>query len=303
MPALHLLASRFPVGLSVLIGIILGSLQTLSPAQAQQEVPALAGHVVDRTGTLDTSQLQQLENKLNAFEHSAGAQIVLLLVPSTQPEDVFSYANRVANSWKIGRKDIGDGVLLVVAKDDHKVRIEVAKSLEGAIPDLAARMIIEQSIAPHFKQGDFAVGLDLAVDQISARITGEALLVPTHVPGNSPFGLRWNDLLVFAFFAVPVIASGARRALGFRAGSVVAGGLIGAVVWFFTANFLITALAALAGLLFTLISAVARGTVGAGWGMGHGGGWGGGGFRPGGGGGFSSGGGGDFGGGGASGDW
>ena len=115
-------------------------------------VPPLSALVVDQTGTLDAIQLKGLEDKLMAFEQKKGTQIAILMVPTTQPEDIASYANRVGNDWKIGRKDVGDGVLLVVAKDDRKVRIEVAKTLEGAIPDLAAKQIIDDAITPNFRK-------------------------------------------------------------------------------------------------------------------------------------------------------
>ena len=305
MPVAYRLPVQRLVVLHWLVGLGCSLLLALTPALAQQAVPALTGHVVDATATLSAQQAQQIESKLSAFEQSSGAQIVVLLVASTQPEDITSYANRVANSWKIGRKEIGDGLLLLVAKDDHKVRIEVAKSLEGAIPDLAAKRIIDQAITPRFKQNDFAGGLDAGVDQIAARIRGEALPAPTSVPVRSKGGFQWNDLLLFAFFAVPVIAAAARRILGSKIGALAAGGAVGAVVLFLTSSLVIAALAGIAGLVFTLISGVARGAAGNGWSSGRHGGWGGGGGGGGfgSGGGFSSGGGGDFGGGGASGDW
>jgi uncharacterized protein len=291
-----------------LVGVCWGLLLALSPALAQQAVPTLTGHVIDTTSTLGAQQSQQLESKLSAFEQSTGTQIVLLLVSSTQPEDIASYANRVSNSWKIGRKEVGDGLLLLVVKNDHKVRIEVAKTLEGAIPDLAAKRIIDQSITPHFKQDDFAGGLDAAADQIMARIHGEALPAPTSAPGGGKAGFRWMDLAIFAFFAVPIVGGVARKVLGTNLGAVATGGAIGAIAMFITSSFVIAGLAAMGALLFTLISSVARSATASGWSTGRHGGWGagGGGFGSGsggGGGGFSSGGGGDFGGGGASGDW
>lgn len=142
---------------------------------AQLAVPALNAHVIDATRTLTDDQRRHLNAKLDEFEKKKGAQLVVLLVPTTQPEDIASYANRVANTWKIGRKDIGDGVLLIVARDDRNVRIEVAKTLEGAIPDLAAKRIIEHAIAPRFKQGDFAGGLEAGVSAVMALISGEGL--------------------------------------------------------------------------------------------------------------------------------
>lgn len=292
-----------------LAGLGWGLLMSFSPALAQLAVPALSSHVVDTTGTLGAEQVQQLERKLKAFEQTRGAQIVLLLVPTTQPEDIASYANRVANSWKVGRKDIGDGLLVIVAKEERKVRIEVAKTLEGAIPDLAARRIIDQAITPRFRQGDFAGGLDAAVDQIMARISGEALPTPSSEPDRGKAGFQWMDLAIFVFFAVPVLGAVARNILGPKLGPLATGGAIGALALFITSSLLIAGLAAVVALLFTLFSSFARSSGGTGWGSGSAGGWssgaGAGGFGGGrgGSGGFSSGGGGDFGGGGASGDW
>lgn len=281
-----------------------GLLLLLSQAQAQLAVPTLVAHVMDTTGTLNAVQVQQLEAKLTAFEQSRGTQMVLLLVPTTQPEDIASYSNRVANSWKIGRKEIGDGLLLVVAKDDRRVRIEVAKTLEGAIPDLAAKRVIDQVITPRFKQGDFAGGLDAAVDQLMALITGEALPAPVAAVRSVKNGFQWTDLAIFMFFAVPVVGAVARSIFGTKLGSLATGGLVGGIALLVTASLAIAALAALVGFVFALFSGLMPG---GGRGAGRHGGWGsgGGGFGGGfgGGGGFGSGGGGDFGGGGASGRW
>jgi uncharacterized protein len=290
---------------------LLGCLLTLGVALAQLAVPPLTGHVVDTTGTLSAAQREQLEAKLTTFEQARGAQVVLLLVPTTQPEDIASYTNRVGNTWKIGRKEIGDGVLLVVALNDRRVRIEVVKTLEGAIPDLAAKRIIDQAITPHFRQGDYAGGLDAAVDRLMVLITGEALPAPAQAGQNSKSGndgFNWMDLGIFMFIAVPVVGAVTKRILGTRLGSLATGGVAGLIALTVTASLLIAGLAALVALLFTLLSGLSTGGRGGIGGMG-GGGFGGGGlggsFDSGGrgGGGFSSGGGGDFGGGGASGDW
>jgi uncharacterized protein len=287
-----------------LAGLAAALLLVMVPAYAQLAVPSLTAHVVDTTATLTTEQLQQLESKLSAFEQSRGSQIVVLLVPTTQPEDIASYANRVANTWKIGRKEIGDGLLVIVAKDDRKLRIEVAKTLEGAIPDLAAKRVIEQSITPRFKQGDYAGGLNAGVDQLMALVTGEALPVPKPDAGAEKAGFQWTDIAIFMFFAVPVIGAVARNLLGSKLGALATGGAVGALAFVVTSSLLIAGLAAVAGLLFTLLSSFPRGTGrGSGGIGGSGAGSGGGGFGGGSGGGFSSGGGGDFGGGGASGDW
>lgn len=288
-----------------LLLVCLGGLLALSQAQAQLAVPALSGHVIDHTGTLSAAQAQQLEAKLSAFEQSRGTQLVLLLVATTQPEDIASYSNRVANSWKIGRKEIGDGLLLIVAKDDRQVRIEVAKTLEGAIPDLAAKRVIDQAITPRFKQGDFAGGLGAAVDQLMALVTGEALPAPVAAVGGGRAGFQWTDLAIFMFFAVPVLGAVARSVLGNKLGSLATGGVVGGIAWFATTSLVLAVLATMAAFVFALFSgSMPAGGRGSGrhggWGAGSGGGFGGGGF---GGGGFGSGGGGDFGGGGASGRW
>ncbi len=278
-----------------------------APTHAQLAVPALTAHVVDTTGTLNAEQLQALDSKLSAFELSRGAQVVILLVPTTQPEDIASYANRVANTWKIGRKEIGDGLLVVVAKNDRKVRIEVAKTLEGAIPDLAAKRIIEQAITPRFKQGDFAGGLDAGSDLIMKLITGEALPAPNAAAKASNQDFEWMDMLIFAFIAVPMMGSVARSVVGPKLGTLLTGAAAGGLAFFMTSSLFIAGLVMVVVMLFTLFSSLAHianattGHRGGGWGQGsdsrRGGGFGGGG------GGFSSGGGGNFGGGGASGGW
>jgi uncharacterized protein len=280
--------------------------------------------VIDQTGTLSAAQRSALDAKLQAFEQKKGSQIVMLMVPTTQPEDIASYANRVGNAWKIGRKAVGDGILVVVAKDDRKMRIEVAKALEGAVPDLAAAHIIDEAMKPRFRQNDFAGGLDAAADQLIARVNGEALPEVDARGGDfgegerGGSGFNWQDLGIFLFAVVLVGGPIARRILGKIPGSLALGGLTGVVVMVLTSSLVIAVLAALGALLFTLLStafgagpAIGRrggGGLGAGLGAGGlGGGWGGGSSRGGGGGfgggGFGSGGGGDFGGGGASGDW
>lgn len=274
-------------------------------AQDVQAIPALSGHVIDTTGTLDTSQKASLEAKLSALEAAKGSQVVILIVSTVQPEDISSYANRVGNTWKIGRNEVGDGVLLVVAKEDRKVRIEVAKTLEGAIPDLAAKRIISEAITPRFKTGDYAGGLSAAVDQLAARIKGEALpeVAPRNADGlgSLPGGFNWMDLAIFLFFAVPIGGAIAKRIFGQKLGSLLTGGGVGLLAFILTTSLLVAGIAGVVALLFALFSGLSLPTSG----RGGRGGFGGGGFSGGGGGGggFSSGGGGDFGGGGASGDW
>ena len=277
-------------------------LQTGVFAQDVQPIPALTSHVVDTTGLLDASQQAALEAKLDALEKAKGSQVVVLIVPTVQPEDISSYANRVGNAWKIGRKNVGDGVLFVVAFKDRQMRIEVAKTLEGAIPDLAAKQIITNAVTPRFKAGDYAGGISAGVDQLTARINGEALpeVSSTTRPGNLPGGFDWMDLAVFLFFAVPIGGAIAKSIFGQKLGSLITGGAVGTLAFMFTASLIIAGLAGVVALLFALFSGLSGGSRGRSGGIDRGG-FGGGGF--GGGGGFSSGGGGDFGGGGASGSW
>ncbi|MES2632037.1 MAG: TPM domain-containing protein [Pseudomonadota bacterium] len=285
-----------------------------SNAQNVLPVPALTAHVIDQTNTLDAIQRQGLEDQLTALETAKGAQVAILVVATTQPEDITSYANRISNAWKIGRKGVGDGLLVVVAKDDRKIRIEVAKTLEGAIPDLAARRIIDEAITPEFKKGDYAAGLRAGVAQITSLINGEAL-PPVKQADKSPaggaFGFDWMDLAIFLFIAVPVVGGVLKGILGRKLGSLATGAGVGTIALFITSSIAIAAVAAFVALVFALLSG-GLGGGGSGrrggfggpviWGGGGGGGSGGW-SSGGGGGGWSSGGGGDFGGGGASGDW
>ncbi len=279
-------------------------------------VPALTARVIDTTGTLDAIQVKGLDDKLAAFEREKGTQIAFLIVPTTQPEDIASYANRVANEWKIGRKAVGDGVLLVVAKNDRKVRIEVAKTLEGAIPDLAAQQIIDEAITPNFRKDDYAGGLQAAADQMIARIKGETLPAPAAASRqrdsgrNGAGGFNWTDLAIFLFFAVPVAGAVLRSVLGRKLGALAVGGGVGAIAMFITSSLLVAGIAGVVALLYSLLTGgmAAMGGRRSPWigglgGMGGGWGSGGGSSGGGGGGGFSSGGGGNFGGGGASGSW
>jgi uncharacterized protein len=283
-----------------------------APAWAQEPlpVPALTARVIDQTGTLSPAQRSALEAKLAGFEQASGPQIVVLMVPTTQPEDIASYAYRVADSWKIGRREVGDGLLIVVAKNDRRVRIEVAKALEGAVPDLAARQIIDRRIGPAFKAGDFAAGLDGGVDALMERIKGEGLPSPPARTAQGADDGSWQQLLMFFFVAVPVVGGILTKVFGRKLGALVTAGGAGAAAWIVSASVLVAAAAAVLSLLVVGVLGVGALRQGMGRSGGRGGpvilgGGGGGGFGGfgGGGGGFGSGGGGDFGGGGASGGW
>ncbi|WP_238139681.1 TPM domain-containing protein [Roseateles aquatilis] len=309
---------------------LLMSMGLLPRARAQDvlPVPTLSGRVVDQTATLSPAQRQALETKLAAFEREAGPQIVILMVPTTAPEDIASYAQRIGDAWKIGRREVGDGLLIVVAKNDRRVNIQTAKALEGAVPDLAARQIIQRDIGPAFKAGDYAGGLNRAVDSLQARIRGEHLPPPTQRgtsgKASSSHGIDIGEIAMLAFIGVPVAGALLTAMFGRKLGSVATGGAAGAVGWGLSGSLLLGAGAALVSVILVGLLGIGaarrRGTSspysnyrrsahGSGgivppiiWGGGGGGGgsWGGGGND---GGGFSSGGGGDFGGGGASGDW
>ncbi len=278
-----------------------------------QPIPALTARVIDTTATLDATQRQALENKLQAFETAKGSQIVVLMVPTTAPEDIVDYTQRVGELWNIGRQDIGDGLLLVVAKNDRVVRIATAKTLEGAVPDLAAKQIIERAIAPRFLAGDFAGGLNAGVDMLAALISGEKLPAPsvTVAPRAHDAGFQWLDLAVLLFVAVPFSARLLGSVVGRKVGSLLTGAAVGLLAWLLTASLVTGVLAGMAGFVFALASLLASGGRSAGWGSGMGGfgsgrssgSYGGFGSSGGlGGGGFGSGG-GNFGGGGASGKW
>lgn len=305
------LRKHFPGGLIAVWLACLLALPGLLQAQELQPVPALSARVVDGAGLLDPAARAALEAKLAAIERDKGAQVVFLLVPTTAPEDIASYANRIGNAWKIGRQGVGDGVLLVVARDDRKMRLEVAKTLEGAIPDLAAKSVIDDALTPAFRRGDYAAGLDAAADRLGALIRGEAL-PPVNDREAAPLSAQLEDLAIFLFVAVPIVAAALRGLLGRKLAVPLTAGATGALAWFVTASVLATGLAVFIGALVSLVSGSPLGRElvrqasrrhHGGWGTpggwGSGGSWGGGS----GGGGFSSGGGGDFGGGGASGDW
>lgn len=304
----------FHLGLCMLL---LGGLGLPAWAQDVRPVPVLSQQVMDQTGTLSPAQRDALTSKLEQFERETGSQLVILIVASSQPEDIAAYAQRVGDAWKIGRKDVGDGLLIVVAKDDRKVRIEVAKALEGAVPDLAARLIIQSAITPAFKAGDYAGGLNQAVDQLQARIRGEALPAPSAQGSQTGAGqgLGFESLAALFFIGVPVLGAVLTGTFGRKLGSVATGGIAGSAAGWLASSLLIGGLAGFASLVLVGLMGVgaSRGRSGRSgrsgrhdlpiiWGGGGGGSWGGGSSSDS-GGGFSSGGGGDFGGGGASGDW
>jgi uncharacterized protein len=273
-----------------LLALFLASLAV----HAEVAVPPLKARVTDLTGTLSPSQRDTIERELQAFESRKGSQIAVLIVPTTQPEAIEQYSIRVAEAWKLGRKGVDDGALLLIAKDDRTMRIEVGYGLEGVIPDAVAKRVISEIIIPFFKQGDFYGGIHAGVARLIRLIDGEPL-PPPQARDNSWAGI--HNLLPFAFVAA-IIGGGLLRALfGRLVGASIAGGIVAFVFWLVVSSLFASLIGGIIVFLFVLMAGVRMGPAGYG---GLGGGLGGGGF---GGGGFGGGGGGGFGGGGASGSW
>jgi uncharacterized protein len=265
--------------------------QALEPQQ-EAAIPRLTQRVTDLTNTLNAEQQQTLGSRLAAFEQQQGSQIAVLIVPTTLPEAIEQYSIRVVDQWKLGRQGVDDGILILVAKNDRQMRIEVGYGLEGTIPDAIANRIIDEVMAPHFRQGDFYGGLMAAVDQLARLIAGEPLPEPQMQRQG-----QWEGALPLILFGGLILGAILRAMLGNFLGGAVNGGLIGAAVWLLGGGLLVALVLAVVAFVITLSGGLGfrhpggRGT--------YGGGFGGGGFS----GGTFSGGGGGFGGGGASGSW
>lgn len=279
-------------------------------AQTQQQpLPKLTGRVNDLTGTLTAEQQATLEDKLAAFEARKGSQIVVLVVATTDPEDIVNYSYRVAHNWKLGRAKINDGALLIVAKNDRELRIEVGRALEGALTDLTAHRIISDTIVPLFRQGDFYGGINAGLDQMIRIADGEPLPPPDlEWRGSSEKNI--SHLVPFLFVAVFFGSVVLRSMFGRGLGALIAGVVSGGLVYFAGQSLFVALVAAVLAFLFALISGFSGGGMwssyprtggwGGGFASGSGGAWRGGSGSAGGG---FRGGGGDFNGGGASGRW
>jgi uncharacterized protein len=282
-------------------------------AWAQVPVPSLEARVTDLTGTLTAGQQAALEDKLSAFESRKGSQVVVLLVPTTEPEDIAQFGIRVFDQWKLGRgkvngRSVDDGALFIVAKNDRRMRIEVGRGLEGALTDATSKRIISETITPLFRQGDFYGGINAGVEQMMRVIDGEPLPPPDQKWRGDPPAVV--GMLPFLFFGTLVLASILNRIFGRGIGAIATGGIAGGVVWLIAKLLGLALVAGFIAALFALFTGIPRrgwssssrhAGWGGGWGGLGGGGFGGGGFG-GGGGGFSGGGGGAAGGG-ASGSW
>ncbi len=293
------MAWRRRIGLAAAgVALLLAALLAAPRVQAQVAVPPLTARVTDLTGTLSGEAVTRIESKLANLEARKGSQIAVLIVPTTQPEEIEQFGIRVEDAWKLGRKGVSDGAYLIVAKNDRRVRIEVGYGLEGALPDAIANRIITEAITPRFKAGDYDGGVEAGVDQMIAVVNGEPLPEPDRKwERRSGVGHLLPLLLVVVF-----VGSGLLRAIFGRVfGSLATGGLAGGLAWLLSHVLPIGLGAGIVAFLFAMLAgSTSRGwSAGSGWG-GFGGGFGGGGG--GGGGGFSGGGGGG-GGGGASGSW
>ena len=261
-------------------------------SSAQVSVPPFVGHVTDQTGTLTTEQRSTLEQSLTAFEARNGTQLAVLIIPTTQPEVIEQYALRVAEQWKLGRQKVDDGVILVVAKDDRTLRIEVGYGLEGALSDIVSKRIISDTIVPLFKQGDFYGGLQSGVEQIMRVVDGESLAPPQRHTTSSDSNIR--PFFAFLFILSLSVGGVLRNLFGKVGGSLMTGAIVTGLAWLLVGSLFLSVIAGITAMFVTLIGAatVLHGLGGMSGGGRHG--PGGGGFRGGGGG---------FGGGGASGRW
>lgn len=264
-------------------------------------VPPLKHRVTDQTGSLSSSDEARIEAKLRAFEAAKGAQIAVLIVPTTQPETVFDYAIRVAEAWKLGRKGVDDGVLFVIAKNDRKLQILVGPGLQGSLTDAMSKRIISEIVAPRFRAGDFAGGIEQGADKIIGLLQGEAL-PPPQPKRVAVKSSNLENFLVVGVLAAFVVGPLLKMLLGRLLGATATAGVTGAAAWFVVGGLLFPVVAGIiVFVLVLMMGAVSR--RGGGWpggwtsGGGSGGSWGGGSSDS------FSGGGGSFDGGGASGDW
>ncbi|MBK8064910.1 MAG: TPM domain-containing protein [Betaproteobacteria bacterium] len=271
---------------------------TAPAATAEVAVPVLKARVTDLTGTLSAQQRDELEALLAGFEAKKGSQIAVLLLPSTRPEEIEQYAIRVFDQWKVGRKGVDDGLLLVVAKDDRRLRIEVGYGLEGVIPDSVARRVIDETITPRFRANDFAGGVRAGAEQLMRLIEGEKLPPPQSRPaqgGTSNLDSMFEWLV--PLFAFVVVGGGILKAVLGRLPGALAVGVVAGLAGWLMVSLGAAALFALVGFILTFVNTGGGRRGGGGWSSG-GGGWSSGGSSS-----SWGGGGGSSGGGGASGSW
>jgi uncharacterized protein len=261
------------------------------------DIPSLKKRVTDTTATLSASEEERIESVLRIFEQKKGSQIVVVMVPTTQPESIEQYSLRVAEAWKIGRKGVNDGAILLVAKNDRKLRIEVGYGLEGVLTDATTKRIIAEIISPKFRSGDFAGGILAGVEKMAAVAEGEVLPPPQNKRVSTARTADFNsDFIPFALFAAFIVGSILSALLGRFLGSALTGGVLGLASYFLFGLLSASVIAGIVAFIVVLIFGGRGGGGSHGWSSGGGGGGGGGSDS-------FSGGGGDFGGGGSSGDW
>lgn len=288
----------------VVMPLVLGLVPPSAGAESALPVPPLTRHVVDTAAMLQAAQLDDLDRRLWQFEKAHGSQIAVLIVPTTQPESIEEYSIRVFDAWKLGRKQANDGILILVAARDRKLRIDTGYGLEGAIPDAIAKRIVSEVIAPKFRTDDPYAGLVAGVEQIEKLIEGESL--PPAKQGknvrNRP-GLQvdFGEALVIGIIAATIVGSVLSLMLGRFFGGLATGGLVGFIAWLITSSLFVMIGAGVIVFLYVLVTGGRGGSSFGGWGGGSG--WGSGGGWGGGSGGWGGGGGGSAGGGGASGSW
>ncbi|MET0204801.1 MAG: YgcG family protein, partial [Casimicrobiaceae bacterium] len=211
-------------------------------------IPPLRARVTDLTNTLSASEQQALEQKLAAYERDTGNQLAVLMVPSTQPEPIETYSIRVAEAWKIGRKGQDNGALLLIAKNDRKLRLEVGYGLEGVLTDLTARRIIAENVAPLFRQNQYAAGITAGVDRVIAVVgKGEPLPPPKQAarPQLGFGGFDFGTLLILLLVVVPILGGILSRIFGKVLGSGIGGGVVGTIAWVVGGSLLIAGVAGL----------------------------------------------------------
>jgi uncharacterized protein len=294
-------ASRCVASFALALACLAGNV-----AGAQVAIPRLEQRVTDLTGTLTAGQQAELEQRLAAFERRKGAQIVVLILPTTEPEDIAQFGIRLADAWKIGDAKSDAGAILIVAKNDRALRVEVGDGLEGALTDATAGRIINDTIVPLFKQGDYYAGVSAGVDRMLRVVDGEPLPPPVRAWDKRGGSLEKLPVLLIV---LSIIGKVLRTFMGRAGAAFVGGGLGFGIAWIMTGSLLlagITGVATLVLIVWLTAGSVGSWTLGGGedsrrnrrwrdddWGGGSSGGWGGG----------FSGGGGHFSGGGASGKW
>lgn len=291
--------SRYPAMIRHISLLLLMSLLiSINGALAEIAIPPLKSPVTDLTATLSNAEIFRLEQQLADFEAKKGSQIAILIIPTTQPETIEQYSIRVAEAWKLGRKGVDDGILLLVAKNDRTLRIETGYGLEGTLPDALARRIIDEIIAPEFRQGHFFGGLQAGIEQIIRSVEGEALPEPRRAGGQGT-NLTAESIVPFLFIAL-VLGRTLQSMFGKMAGATITGSIAGVLTWLISSSITITLLIAIAVFVINLFEQTGRIIHRGGPGYRN---WPGGGFSGGSFGGGFRGGGGGFGGGGASGRW